>query len=90
MLSPAALADVELNRATEAQLDGLRGIGPPTTRAILAERDKGEFADWADFTERVKGFGPKRAANLSADGLRINGQPWPQWQDAQNSSDAAN
>ncbi|MBI5276247.1 MAG: helix-hairpin-helix domain-containing protein [Burkholderiales bacterium] len=69
----AFAADVDVNKATEAQLDGVKGIGPPTTRAILEERSKAPFRDWADLLARVKGMGTSRAARLSAEGLRVNG-----------------
>lgn len=69
----AALAAVEINKATEADLDGLNGIGPATTQSILKERKKGEFKDWADLMQRVKGIGEARAAKLSAGGLTVGG-----------------
>ncbi len=68
-----ALAAVEINKATEADLDGLSGIGPATTQSILKERKKGEFKDWTDLMQRVKGIGEARAAKLSAAGLTVSG-----------------
>lgn len=68
-----AMAAVDVNNATEAQLDGVRGIGPATSALIMAERKKGEFKDWQDFLGRVKGIGGDRAAKLSAEGLTVNG-----------------
>lgn len=75
-LISAACAAVDVNRASEAELDGIRGIGPPTSRLIIAEREKSEFRDWDDFMARVKGAGPKNAARFSADGLTVAGQPY--------------
>ena len=72
----AACAAVDVNRASEAELDGIRGIGPPTSRLIIAEREKSEFKDWDDFMARVKGAGPKNAARFSADGLTVAGLPY--------------
>ena len=46
----------DINTATEAELDSIRGIGPATSRRILAERDKGLFKDWPDLMARVKGI----------------------------------
>ena len=69
-----AMAAVDVNSASEAELDGLKGIGPVTTRLILAERKKAEFKSWEDFIARVKGIGEVRAASFSAQGLRVNGQ----------------
>jgi competence protein ComEA len=68
-----AFAAVDVNKASEADLDGLSGIGPATTQLILKERKKGEFKDWADLMQRVKGIGEARAAKLSAAGLTVAG-----------------
>lgn len=71
-----ALAAVDINKATEAELDAIKGIGPATTRLILEQRKTGPFADWNDVTHRVKGIGAKRAAKLSNEGLVVNGKPF--------------
>ena len=68
-----AMAAVDVNKATEAQLDSVKGIGPVTSKLIMSERKKGEFKNWQDFIDRVKGIGDDRAAKLSAEGLTING-----------------
>ena len=67
-------AALELNQAGEAELDGLRGIGPPFTRRLLAAREKGLFTDWQDLRARVKGIGPKLSQSLSDQGLTVNGE----------------
>lgn len=69
-----AWAQVDVNKADEAALDSIRGLGPAKTKAILEERKKGEFKDWADFESRVKGIGAKNAARLSEAGLQVNGK----------------
>lgn len=70
-----AFAQVDVNKADQAALDGVKGIGPAKSKAILAERSKGgAFKDWADFESRVKGIGEKNSAKLSEAGLTINGQ----------------
>ena len=69
-----AFADVDVNKADQAALDGVKGVGPATSKIILDERKKGgEFKDWADFEKRVKGVGEKRSAALSDAGLTVNG-----------------
>ena len=68
-----ALAGVEINQASEADLDGIKGLGPATTRLILAERQKAVFKSWADLISRVKGLGENSAAKLSEAGLSVNG-----------------
>jgi competence protein ComEA len=72
----ADMGSVELNRASEAELDGLKGIGPAMSRRILEARDQAPFQDWSDFLSRVSGVGPRSAARLSAEGLTVNGQPF--------------
>ena len=69
----AAFAAVEVNKATEAELDSVKHIGPVTSKLILAERKKAEFKNWGDFISRVKGVGDKRAAEFSAAGLTVGG-----------------
>ncbi|MGV9710387.1 helix-hairpin-helix domain-containing protein [Gordonia sp. NPDC003424] len=55
---------VDLNTATEAQLDALPGVGPVTAKAILAWRDRhGRFTS-VDQLGEVDGIGPARLAKL--------------------------
>lgn len=75
-LALAAQAGVELNSATVAELDSVKGIGPALSRRVLEERQKTPFTDWADVMARVRGVGPKAAARWSASGLTVNGQPF--------------
>ena len=69
----AAFAAVDVNKASEADLDGIKGIGPVTSKLIVSERKKGEFKNWEDFVTRVKGVGDKNAAKFSAEGLTVGG-----------------
>ena len=69
-----AFAQVDVNKADAAALDGVKGIGPAKSKAILEERKKGEFKDWNDLEQRVKGIGGKNAAKLSEAGLQVNGK----------------
>jgi competence protein ComEA len=72
----SAFAAVEINTADQAALDGIAGIGPATSRAILDERKKnGNFKDWPDLEQRVRGIGDRNSVKLSAAGLVVNGQP---------------
>jgi len=74
MLSAAvAMAAVDVNKATEAELDSVKGIGPGTSKLIVTERKKGDFKSWDDFITRVKGVGEKRATSLSEAGLTVGG-----------------
>jgi competence protein ComEA len=69
-----AFAQVDVNKGDAAALDSIKGVGPSMSKAILDERGKGEFKDWADFQKRVKGVGDKRAAKLSEAGLQVAGK----------------
>lgn len=73
-----AFAEVDVNKADQAALDSVKGIGPKISKTIVDERKKGgDFKDWADFEKRVKGIGDKSAAKLSDNGLTVNGQSLP-------------
>jgi competence protein ComEA len=76
-LAMGASHALEINQASEAELDSLRGMGPAMSRAILAQRQTKAFADWADLMRRVKGIGPANAERFAAQGLTVNGQVWP-------------
>jgi competence protein ComEA len=67
---------LEVNQASAAELDGLRGVGPGLSTPMLEERAKAPFRDWADLMARIKGIGPGNAARFSAQGLRVNGQAY--------------
>jgi len=69
----ASFAAVDVNKATAAELDGVKGIGPAISAKIVDERKKGNFKDWNDFVTRVNGIGEKSAANLSTNGLTVGG-----------------
>ncbi len=58
-------AKVNLNTATEAQLEELPGIGPTYAQSIIAERQKrGGFTSVNELRE-VRGIGDKRFAELA-------------------------
>ena len=73
MYMAVSFAAVDVNKATAAELDGIKGIGPGISGKILDERKKGSFKDWSDFIERVKGVGEGNAAKFSAEGLTVGG-----------------
>lgn len=75
LLSGFAMASVEVNKADQSGLDGIKGIGPSLSKAILAERSKGgDFKDWSDLEHRVKGISDKNSVRFSNEGLVVNGQ----------------
>ncbi len=65
---------LDLNQAKEAELDGLKGMGPSLSRKVLAARQHQPFASWADFLRRVSGVGTAKAKLFSEQGLTIEGQ----------------
>lgn len=73
MYVAVAFAAVDVNNATPAELDAIKGIGPVKSALIISERKKAPFKDWNDFVTRVKGVGTDSAARFSADGLTVNG-----------------
>jgi len=73
LYASVTFAAVEVNKATAAELDALKGIGPGISSRIVDERKKGDFKDWNDFISRVKGVGEVTAGKFSAEGLTVNG-----------------
>jgi competence protein ComEA len=74
LYAAASFAAVDVNKATATELDGVKGIGPATSKNILDERKAhGSFKSWEDFIARTKGIGESRAASLSKEGLTVNG-----------------
>ncbi|MEO7547788.1 MAG: helix-hairpin-helix domain-containing protein [Ramlibacter sp.] len=73
LYAAVAFAAVDVNKATAAELDVIKGIGPAISGKIVDERKKGVFKDWSDFIERVKGVGEGNAVKFSAEGMTVNG-----------------
>jgi competence protein ComEA len=67
---------IDLNKATEVELDALKGVGPVLTKAVMEERKKALFKNWEDATSRVKGLGPQKASSLSEQGVRVQGSAY--------------
>ena len=74
LIAATAFAAVDVNKASQADLEAIKGIGPSISAKILDERKKGNFKDWPDLVERVKGVGEGNAAKFSTEGLTVNGQ----------------
>jgi competence protein ComEA len=71
-----AHAAADANKATQAELESIQGIGPGTAGRILEERKKSPFKNWDDLVGRVKGVGEGNAAKFSAAGLTVNGSTY--------------
>ena len=73
LFAAAAFAATDVNKATQAELEAVKGVGPAIAAKILDERKKGAFKDWTDFVDRVKGVGEGNAAKFSAEGMTVGG-----------------
>lgn len=73
MACAAAFAAVDVNKANQAELEAVKGIGPSMSGRIIEARKTGSFKDWSDLQTRVKGVGAAKSAKLSAEGLTVGG-----------------
>ena len=73
LLSALAFAATDVNKASQAELESIKGIGPSMSTRILDARKTGAFKDWTDLQSRVKGVRSGNAAKFSADGLTVGG-----------------
>ena len=73
LYAAVCFAAVDVNKASAAELDSIKGIGPAISTKILDERKKGNFKDWNDFILRDKGVGEGNAAKFSTQGLTVDG-----------------
>ena len=69
----SAFAAVDVNKASQAELETVKGIGPGLSGKILESRKSGSFKNWTDMVERVGGVGPGNAARFSQAGLTVGG-----------------
>lgn len=69
----AAGPATDVNKASVAELEAVKGIGPALSAKITSARQHGPFKDWADLVDRVSGLGPGNAARLSQAGLTVAG-----------------
>ena len=76
LYAAASFAAVDINKATAAELDAVKGIGPTMSKRIIDERKKGDFKSWEDVISRVKGVGESNAAKFSAEGLTVKGESY--------------
>lgn len=72
-LSAVAAPAVDVNQASQAELETVKGIGPAMSGKILAARQQGKFKDWPDLLTRVSGLGDKNAQRISGAGLTVGG-----------------
>jgi competence protein ComEA len=89
LYAAASFAAVDVNKATAAELDAVKGIGPTTSKRIVDERKKGEFKSWEDFISRVKGVGEGNAAKFSESGLTVKGDAYKKAAESKKDAKAA-
>lgn len=64
---------LELNTATQAELERLKGVGVVLSERLLQARAQAPFTGWADVRRRVPGFNGAVARRLAAQGLVVSG-----------------
>jgi competence ComEA-like helix-hairpin-helix protein len=71
-LSDAMASPVNVNSASQSELESIKGLGPSKARAIISEREDGGFyRDANDLQKRVRGIGMKSVEKMVDNGLTI-------------------
>ena len=71
-----AFAAIDVNQASQAELETVKGIGPGLSAKILKARQASTFKNWDDLVDRVGGVGPGNAARFSQAGLTVSGSAY--------------
>ena len=69
-----AFAAVNLNTATQAELESLKGVGPAKAKSIIEYREQNGAFQSVDDLKKVKGFGDKNVESLRND-LHVGENP---------------
>jgi len=68
----ATASPINVNTATQSELESIKGIGPSKAKTIISERlDGGHFQDANDLQKRVRGIGMKSVEKMVNNGLSI-------------------
>ena len=71
-LGIANASPINVNTATQSELESIKGIGPSKAKTIIAERqDGGHFQDANDLQKRVRGIGMRSVEKMVDNGLTI-------------------
>ena len=77
LLAVASIAAaLEVNTASQAELESLKGVGTVLSAKLVKARSVQAFTDWSDLMKRVPGVRAATAARLSAGGLTVAGAPY--------------
>lgn len=65
---------IDVNTASQSQLQAVKGVGPRTAQIIVQERTRaGHFESLEDLSDRVRGIGVKKLQAMQAGGLQVGG-----------------
>jgi len=67
LFSVSAWAAVDINTATQSELEAVKGIGPAKAKAIVEHRQKNGAFKNLDALAEVKGFGKASVAKLKGE-----------------------
>ena len=68
----ANASPINVNTATQSELESIKGIGPSKAKTIITERtDGGHFQDANDLQKRVRGIGMRSVEKMVDNGLTI-------------------
>lgn len=71
-LGVAIASPINVNTATQSELESVKGIGPSKAKTIITERlDGGHFQDANDLQKRVRGIGMRSVEKMVDNGLTI-------------------
>ena len=88
LFAAAAFAAVDINKASQAELEVGQGHRPRGSRQDPGRAPEGAFKDWSDLMQRVGGIKESKAAKLSEAGLTVNGESCPRGQDGRSGEGA--
>lgn len=67
MIALPVFAAVNINTATQSELEAVRGLGPEKAKAIIAYREANGNFKHLDELDKVKGFGKASVEKLKAE-----------------------
>lgn len=77
--SPPPGTMVDLNQATRAEIEAVRGVGVELAERVLSARAHGPFRNWGDARRRVKGLGKRAMAGFAEANFHIAGEMASAW-----------